>query len=225
MSKICSTILKSQLGFPLLLDSAETSSPREPKIRFTGNSAPWFGSSVASESAQLQIINFTITGAEIQYGAKTASKLQLVPLQDKLSLNAWILDALSQVVKGLHSLLRILVCPSDTTNCIEDNSLLPPAYTPMDHVSGLIHAADISLVCPIDGVNVRVQISLVTHDSVSDWISVTCMPCRAGQARTLAPGDRGWWCASCGPNQYVINPNNPSFGCKVHCLSSFVAKL
>jgi hypothetical protein len=219
ISQICGTMLKSRLGFPILLDSIETGSSREPKIRLAANSARWFGSSFASDPAQLKIINATSTVAATQDGVKTASELRLVPGHDKLSLNACIVDDLSQVVKGLDYTCRILVCPADTIKCVEDSSLLAAAYTPMDQVSGLFRPADIPLVCPMDGETVTVQVSLAAQDSVSARFSVTCMPCRAGQARTLGASGRAWWCASCSPKQYVINPNNPSFGCKVRHLS------
>jgi hypothetical protein len=224
LSAMCRKILKSQLGFPHPLDSAETRSSRQPKIWFAGNSAYWFGSSVATDPAQLQIINYSSTFVDAKFGLKNVSELRFIPGQDKLSLNAWIKDDLSQIVKGLDYTCRILICPSESNNCIEDASLLAAAYSSMDHDSGLFRAADIPLLCPTDEVVLMVQISLVAQASVSAWFHVICMPCRAGQARTLAASGRAWWCSSCSPKQYVINPNHPSFGCKVHHLNSvFVA--
>jgi hypothetical protein len=220
ISQICSTILKSQLGFPRLLNSTETGSSREPKIRLVTNSARWFGSSIASGPAQLEIINYTV--ADIHYIEQTSSRFLLVPGQEKLGLNAWILDGLSQVFKGLEYTCRILICTSDAINCNEDSSLLPPQYISMDRGSGLFRVADISLVCPLDGGDVMVQISLFSIDSMLKRFSVTCAPCSAGQARTVSVNGRGWRCASCSPNQYVINPNHPSFGCKVYKLTLII---
>jgi hypothetical protein len=178
------------------------------------NRARWFGNSVATSPAQLQIINYTV--ADIEYKVQTSSRLLLIPGQEQLGLNAWILDDLSQVSKGLEYTCRILVCTSETVNCNEDSSLLLPQYISMDRSSGLFRVVDIPLVCPLDRENVMVQISLFSMDSVMKRFFVTCAPCRAGQARTLGVSGRGWWCARCSSNQYVINPNHLSFGCKVN---------
>jgi hypothetical protein len=221
LSKMCSTVLKSQLGYPLLMDEPQPSRSRQPKIRFAGNNALWFESDVSSNPAQLQIINYSSqsTAVDTQYRKRTTSELRLIPGQDKLSLNARLLDDLSQVVKGSDYTCRILLCPSDTSNYIDDGSLLAAEYASADFFSGLIHAADISFLCPIKEVPIRVQTSLIAQDSVLAWFLVTCMPCRAGQAKTLAASGLAWLCASCSLNQYVINPNIPSFGCKVHIFS------
>ena len=212
--------MQSQLGFPLFSDQSSTlaggSSSREPKIRMASNRALWFGSSVASDPAQVQIINYTHVAADILFTATVFTEVRLVPGQDKLSLNAWILDDLSQIVKGLEHTFRILVCPSVTLTCNEDSSLLAPAYVSIDHASGLLRAADVSLVCPVDGGSVRVQISLASQSSILTWFDVICVPCRAGQARTLTADGRAWWCTRCSSKQYIIDPNNPSFGCQVH---------
>lgn len=223
IGKLCSAILKSQLGFPLLLNITMDSS-RVPKIQLTANSALWFGSTVATGPAQLQILNRTRTVAGVQYRETRSSGISLVPGQDKLSLNVWILDGQSQVVKGLEYVSRILVCPSGTGDCNEDSSLLPPQYISTDRVSGLFRYADIPLVCPLDGRDVMVQISLVAIESVLTWFPVTCAPCRAGQSKTMGASGRAWWCASCSSEQYVIDPNNPSFGCKV-CVLIYVSKI
>jgi hypothetical protein len=230
ISEICNTILKSQLGFPLFLDSAITSSPRKPKIRLAANSAHWFGSNVASDPAQLQVINYTSTVAGIQERVTIASEIRLVPGQDKLSLNAWVVDGLSQVVKGVEYTCRVLICPSGTvtSGCKEAASLLPPEFISMDLVSGMFRLTDIPLVCPsipTDEGNVIVQISLLGLDFIFVRFSVVCMPCRAGQARTLGTNGRAWRCASCSPTQYVIDPNNPLFGCKVYYLNSVLVML
>jgi hypothetical protein len=228
ISKICNTILKSQLGFPLFLDSAVTGSQRTPKIRLEANSALWFGSNVASDPAELQIINLTSTVAGIQESVTSASEIRLVPGQGKLSLNALVVDGLSQVVRGLDYTCRILICPSETVTCNEAVSLLPPTFISMDLVSGMFRLADIPLACPsspTDEGNVIVQISLLGLDFIFVRFSVVCMPCRDGQARTLGTNGRAWRCASCSPTQYVIDPNNPSFGCKVYYANSVVVML
>jgi hypothetical protein len=185
------------------------------------NIARWFGNSVASGPAQLQIINYTVD--DIEYRVHTSFQFLLIPGQEKLGLNAWILDDLSQVSKGLEYTCRILVCTSETVNCNEDLSLLPPQYISMDRLSGLFRAENIPLVCPLKGGDVMVQISLFSMDSVLKRFFVTCAPCRAGQARTLGVGGRGWRCARCSPNQYVINSNHLSFGCKVNDLTSMIS--
>ena len=99
ISKMCKAILQSQLGFPLLLkqrSSLTSGGSREPKIRLVANRALWFGSNVASDPAQLQIINFTHVAADIiPYTSRRFTEVQLVPGQDRLSLNARILDDLS----------------------------------------------------------------------------------------------------------------------------------
>jgi hypothetical protein len=209
--------LQSQLGFPLQLEQTSrlTGSTREPKIRLAANRALWFGSNVASDPAQLQIINYTYVTADIPNTATTFTAVQLVPGQDKFSFNAWILDDLSQVVMGLEYACRILICPSVTLVCSEDSSLLAPAYISIDRASGLVRAADISLMCPVDGGSVRVQISLASMSSILTWFDVKCVPCRAGHARTLTADGRAWWCNRCSSKQYVIDPNNPIFRCEV----------
>jgi hypothetical protein len=208
--------MKAQLGLPFLLKNiTKADSSTEPKVRLTANSALWYGSTVASGPAQLQVINYTHTAVDGQYRVTSSSGVWLVPGQDKLSLNAWVLDGLSQVVAGLDYTSRVLVCPSDTINCDDEASILPPLYISMDHVSGLFRFADIPLACPLDGQNIRVQISLVALESLSMWFPVMCAPCRGGQAKTLDGIGQAWWCASCSSKQYVVDPNNPSFGCKV----------
>jgi hypothetical protein len=161
-------------------------------------------------------MNYTIAAADVQSRFTAPSDFRLVPGQDKLSLFARILDGLSQVVKGFEYSCSIHICPSDKEVCREDAALMAPAYITIDHASGLFRAANIPLVCPVDGEKVTVLISLVSQYSVQVWFDVTCMPCRAGQAKTLDSSSRAWWCTSCGPKQYIINPNDPSFGCKVH---------
>ena len=160
-------------------------------------------------------MNYTIIAADVQEIFTATSDFRLIPGQDRLSLVARILDSLSQVVKGFDYTCSIYICPSDAAICNEAAALLAPAYISMDHASGLFSATNVPIVCPVDGGNLRVQVSLVSQYSVQVWFAVTCMPCRAGQAKTLDPSRRAWWCTSCGPKQYIIKPNDPSFGCKV----------
>ncbi len=219
ISEICSSVLKSRLGFPLLLSSTEGAagnrSSLEPKIRFEANHARWFGSNLATQPAQLKIIDYSITMSDMNYRVTNSSVFELVPGQDKLSLTVCILDNQFNVINGLDYTCRMLFFTAGTVNCNEESSLLPSAYFSMDYISGVFQIGEFSLVCPFGRKNVIVQVSLVAQDSLLDAFSVSCKPCSVGHSITLGADGRVWWCSRCNPNQYVLDPNNPSFGCEV----------
>jgi predicted outer membrane repeat protein len=223
----CRKVLGKHLGAPL--------AHQQPQIFFRGNRAGAYGHDMATNPSQLSIPG--PSGVNLGQGADRQaaltdtfrepgypdSRLALVPGQERLNLSVVLLDGLGQVVRGsatrpLAHVLRSLLCAPGPSHCTYSTTLAAPVFAQFDTVTGIARTVEVSqaTACSMEGV-ISVSVSLSESNPspfLARTIDVACLPCARGQSRVELGSV--WTCASCAPDQYVIDPNrHPCRPCPV----------
>lgn len=199
LSDICRDVLDANIQVPLVQDRR--------KIKIIGNRATHYGQSLATDPAHLLLkANYSLERAYTQ----------LVPGQDSLDLRISLIDWTGQVVIGREYTCKLLLCPQTGLICDETVALAAVNYSTVDKNDGKCSIEISRLVCPMGYDMVVVQASLVSQATEPVELLAKCLSCRAGESRTQDIQQRVWWCSKCGLAQYVLDPNNPTFGCQVN---------
>ena len=153
----------------------------------------------------------------LQVDTTATSDRQYVPGIEAINFTVVLFDNSSMIVRGSDDVLRVRVCASVANgDCFDDtNSLIPVPFFPFNPRTGLCTAAGGQpIVCASGRRSVYVQFSLAGSNIAPLVATVDCLPCppASSQEENLEQGT--WKCVLCGPDQYVIDSNNPSFTCE-----------
>ena len=205
LSDLCSTLLLERIGVP----SANMSSSSLLKIQMLENRATGYGPNIATDPATLSLTrNMTIH-----------DDLQMEPGQDTFNFLVGLIDALGQPVIGEDYACMLILCSKSAASCEVSVALAAPYYATVDHKNGICQIEAASFVCTSESDIVVAQVSLVSQPAVPLDIEVLCLPCKSGESRSLDSKKQSWLCNKCGPSQYILEPNNPAFGCQVTFLA------
>ena len=140
-----------------------------------------------------------------------------MPGLEALNASVVLYDNRSDVVRGADSVVRVRVCASVAAGgCGDDaSSLVPVPFRPISADTG---RCDISggapLACAVGQDAVDVQFSVSGTAILPLVARVGCLPCPLNAARIVDPATRSWQCVACDPSQYVIDNNDPAYGCR-----------
>ena len=145
------------------------------------------------------------------------SDRQYVPGLDTINFTVILFDNRSMIVRGSNDVVRVRVCASVANgDCFDDAaSLIPVPFFPFNSQTGLCTAAGGQpIVCASGERSVNVQFSLAGSEIAPLVASVLCLPCPPGSAQQEDLIHGSWQCVRCGPDQYVLDSNNPSYTCE-----------
>ena len=203
-SEVCNTLLLSDLGLPNI--SAGTFRKAEPrKINLVSNRAWGYGNDFATDPAALrQVIDHS-----------TITDGIFVPGQDSFRQAVAIIDGLGQPVVGQYYTCMLLLCLPTDPYCADAAALREAIYYTADS-AGICRITAPEMVCPVGATEVIAQISIVGESVAPAVQTILCGSCGPGTARTESDDGKSWWCTPCGPTQYIIDSNNPTFHCQVN---------
>jgi hypothetical protein len=195
----CQEQLKSHLGLPISVGPSFSAISQ-----FVSNFALLYGNDIGTEPAALSFFD----GEPQQYS--------YIPGQDSLNFSITMYDAMGSTVFGSKDIIRVNICALSNQLCDDLSSLVLVGFYPFIPNSCLSRISKKQIVlCASSQQRVRVLLSLVASSKVLPLTAeIECLPCGPGQARTEDVQRDTWYCLSCQPGEYVVDPNNPSFGCK-----------
>lgn len=138
-----------------------------------------------------------------------AASNQLVPGQDSMKYTLVVSDRFQNIVKPDPSshFLKILICPSNHSDCQDFESISPPSFAIFDDDFIYSVSSPMILRCPLDEKDVVAQLSISGSNLPNIYQAVSCSPCQSGQERTMDTAGKTWVCKSCEKYQYVVDPN------------------
>ncbi len=172
--------------------------------QFVSNIALLYGNDIGTEPATLSFFD-----AEAQ-------QYSYIPGQESLNFTIAMHDALGALVVGSKDIIRVNICALSNLRCDDLSSLVLVGFYPFEPNSCIswINTKQI-VMCSLAQKRVIVRLSLVASpETLPLTTEIGCLPCGPGQARK-EDFQRGiWYCLACEPGEYVVDPNNPTFGCQ-----------
>ena len=193
----CESILSKQLGLPT------ANKQLLPKISFESNRAALYGDVIATlpKSFSLDLTQGPLPTA-------------FVPGIDPLGTSVSLQDDQGSTVRSSDFICRSRVCAFPLAGCGDQDSLVTPEFHSMD-ATGRFKVHQALVPCSKRSSAVTLQISLVLYDQVLlSTSSIECLPCMSGQSRMEDSRQDEWYCVACAKNQYILDPNNPSYSCQ-----------
>ena len=134
---------------------------------------------------------------------------QLVPGQDLMSFTFLSSDNFQSIVKPDSDsvFLEILICPLGNPGCNSLESILPAVFFIFSNDFLYRISSQSVFSCPSNKTAAVARFFLTNSEQQAIFRQISCLPCKAGQTKTLAATGTTWMCVSCSKYQYVVNPN------------------
>jgi hypothetical protein len=191
----CRNQMRKAIGLPVGSGSSTFA-------QFDSNTASKYGNDVATESSTLSFVG--------------QQQFHYIPGQESLNFTVGMLDSMDELVVGSDDIVRVSICALSNPLCEDITSLVLVGFYPFAPESGLSRIMDKQTVlCSLSASGVVARLSLVAAPKVLPLTArIECLPCQQGQSRAENQHHGTWSCKKCQHGEYVLDPNNPAFGCQ-----------